>query len=144
MVMDFARFFDLRACAMSSLPAIHYQAHLTAEPVRSDSLSSNPRHINNFIQAPRTMNLAGPPEVKLCDEDITMGKEWSWITGQIAGIQFRSMSSEGTPLHTIFLQSPARSVMDNVLHIMQADTLNQLAVEELDPHNFDTAFPVCG
>ncbi|KAJ7692613.1 hypothetical protein B0H17DRAFT_1133085 [Mycena rosella] len=58
--------------------------------------------------------------------------------GHSSGIQFRSMSSEGTPLHTISLQSPARSVMDNVLHIMQADALNQLVVKELDPHNVST------
>ncbi|KAJ7692627.1 hypothetical protein B0H17DRAFT_1133099 [Mycena rosella] len=73
-----------------------------------------------------------------------------WITGQIAGIQFRSMSSEGTPLPTIFLQSPARSATDNMLHIMQADALNQLVVsKELDPIMWaldasDTAFPVRG
>ncbi|KAJ7672027.1 hypothetical protein B0H17DRAFT_1141313 [Mycena rosella] len=52
--------------------------------------------------------------------------------------QFRSVSSDGTPLHTIFLQSPARSAMDNVLHIMQADALNQLVVKALDPHNVGT------
>ncbi|KAJ7679599.1 hypothetical protein B0H17DRAFT_1139130 [Mycena rosella] len=39
---------------------------------------------------------------------------------------------------TIFLLSPARSTMENVLHIMQADTLNQLVVKELDPHNVGT------
>ncbi|KAJ7663042.1 hypothetical protein B0H17DRAFT_1144147 [Mycena rosella] len=56
-----------------------------------------------------------------------------------ASIQFRSMSSKGTLLHTIFLQSPARSAMDNMLHNMQADALNQLVVsEELDPHNVGT------
>ncbi|KAJ7662388.1 hypothetical protein B0H17DRAFT_1144391 [Mycena rosella] len=60
------------------------------------------------------------------------------ILSSIRSIQFRSMSSEGTPLHTIFLQSPARSVMVNVLHIMQADALNQLMVKELDPHNVGT------
>ncbi|KAJ7659533.1 hypothetical protein B0H17DRAFT_1145280 [Mycena rosella] len=57
------------------------------------------------------------------------------ILSSMCSIQFRSMSSEGTPLHTIFLQSPARSVMDNVLYIMQANALNQLVVKELDPHN---------
>ncbi|KAJ7700470.1 hypothetical protein B0H17DRAFT_1128879 [Mycena rosella] len=65
------------------------------------------------------------------------------ILSSMCSIQFRSMSSEGTPLHTIFLQSPARSVMDNVLHIMQADALNQLMVKELDPHNVGTGCYVC-
>ncbi|KAJ7668940.1 hypothetical protein B0H17DRAFT_1142318 [Mycena rosella] len=64
------------------------------------------------------------------------------LTGKIAGIQFRSVSSEGTliiqPLRTILLQSPARSMMDNVLHIMQGDALSQLVVKELDSHNVGT------
>ncbi|KAJ7696266.1 hypothetical protein B0H17DRAFT_1131054 [Mycena rosella] len=57
-------------------------------------------------------------------------KACAWITGQIAGIQFRSVRSDGTPFHTI-LQSPARSAMDNMLHIIQADTLNQLVVKDM-------------
>ncbi|KAJ7703662.1 hypothetical protein B0H17DRAFT_1127275 [Mycena rosella] len=39
------------------------------------------------------------------------------------------------PLYTFFFDSPADNTMDNVLHLMQADALNQIVARELDHHN---------
>ncbi|KAJ7693032.1 hypothetical protein B0H17DRAFT_1132738 [Mycena rosella] len=84
-----------------------------------------------LMRAPTPPAIFIPPPVPvpiIASGGFTEGN--AWITGQIAGIQFRSVRSDGTPFHTI-LQSPDRNAMDNMLNIIQADTLNQLVVKDI-------------
>ncbi|KAJ7645764.1 hypothetical protein B0H17DRAFT_1148349 [Mycena rosella] len=48
------------------------------------------------------------------------------VTGRIADIKCRSLSPDGTPLYTVFLESTTSTRLDIVNHAIQADALNQL------------------
>ncbi|KAJ7685856.1 hypothetical protein B0H17DRAFT_1204687 [Mycena rosella] len=53
------------------------------------------------------------------------------ITGKIADIQYRGVSSDGNSLWTIFVESSGKGAMGILEHLIQSYALNQIVTQEL-------------